>query len=151
MNYPSQEESDFFKAGLYFSIQPDKIRRSEIFTTFEKNHRSCNNNLKFEETKSQIKVHLSYLVKSYFCNYKPSSQILRQHRVLRNFRKNKDVVISYKLYLMLAETKKTFLTKMNMINFIPLILLLLVSMVLLKCTNFPPVIHFLNSVRLFDV
>ena len=29
----SQEE---FKAGLYFSIQPDKIRKFELFTTFEK-------------------------------------------------------------------------------------------------------------------
>ena len=36
-----------------------------------------------------------------------------------------------------------------MINYILLILLLLVSMVLLKCTNSPLVIHFLNFVRLF--
>ena len=36
----SQEESDLLKAGLYFSIQPDKIRKSEIFTTFEKIHRA---------------------------------------------------------------------------------------------------------------
>ena len=28
----TQEESDLLKAGLYFSIQPDKIRKSEIFT-----------------------------------------------------------------------------------------------------------------------
>ena len=48
----SQQESDLLKAGLYFSIQPDKIRKSEIFTTFEKIHRSFLNNLKSEETKS---------------------------------------------------------------------------------------------------
>ena len=42
----SQEESDLLKAGLYFSIQPDKIRKSEIFTTFEKIHRSFLNNFK---------------------------------------------------------------------------------------------------------
>ena len=36
----SEEESDLFKAGLYFSIQPDNIRKSEIFTTFKKTHRS---------------------------------------------------------------------------------------------------------------
>ena len=29
---------------------------------------------------------------SYFYNYKPSPRILRQHRVLRNLRKNKDIV-----------------------------------------------------------
>ena len=62
----SQEESDLLKAGLYFSIQPGKIRKSEIFTTFEKIHRSFLNNLKPEETKSQIKAHLSYLATSYF-------------------------------------------------------------------------------------
>ena len=78
----SLEESDLLKASLYFSIQPDKIRKSEIFTTFEKIHRSFINNLKFEETKSQIKAHLSYLANSYFYNYKPAPRILRQHRVL---------------------------------------------------------------------
>ena len=88
----SQEESDLLKAGLYFSIQPDKIRKSEIFATFEKIHRSFLNNFKSEETKSQIKAHLSYLTNSYFFNYKPSPRILLQHRVLRNLRKNTNIV-----------------------------------------------------------
>ena len=90
----SQEESDLLKAGLYFSIQPVKIRKSEIFTTFEKIHLSFFNNLQSEETKSQIKTHLSYLATSFFYNCKPSLRILRQHRVLRNLRKNKDIVIT---------------------------------------------------------
>ena len=41
----SQEEYDQLKAGLYFSIHPDKIRKSEIVTTFEKIHHSFLNNL----------------------------------------------------------------------------------------------------------
>ena len=82
----SQEESDLLKAGLYFSIQRDKIRHSEIFTTFEKIHQSFLNNLKSEEAKSQIKGYLSYLANSYFYNYNPSPRILPQHRVLRNLR-----------------------------------------------------------------
>ena len=96
---PALSKSDFswdnsylLKAGLYFSIQPDKIRKSEIFTSFEKIHRSFINKLKPEETKSQIKAHLSYLANSYFYNYKPSPRVPSQHRVLRNFRKNKDIV-----------------------------------------------------------
>ena len=80
--------------GLYFSIQSNKIRKSEIFTSFEKICRSSINNLKSEETKNQIKAHLSYLANYYFYNYKPSPRILRQHRVLRNLRKNKDIVIT---------------------------------------------------------
>ena len=90
----SQEESDLLKAGIYFSVQPDKIRKSEIFATFEKIHHSFLKNLKSEETKSQIKAHLSYLANFYFHNYKPSPRILRQHCGLPNLRKNKDIVIT---------------------------------------------------------
>ena len=79
--------------GDKIQIKFDKIRKSEIFTTFEKIHRSFFNNFKSEETKIQIKVHLLYLANSYF-NYKPSPRILSQHRVLRNLRKNKDIVIT---------------------------------------------------------
>ena len=161
-------------------------------TTFEKIHRWFLNNLKSEKTKSQIKAHLSYLANSYFYNYKPSSRILRQHRVLRNLRKNKDNVITKpdkgngvlildrKLYnnaieeILLNTSKfeklnkeptlkretslqrflrklkeKNFLMKLNIINCILLVLLLLVSMVLLKFTNSPLMINFLNFVRLF--
>ena len=50
--------------------------------------------LKSEETKCQIKPHLPYLANSYFYNNKPSPCILRQHRVLRNLRKDKDIVIT---------------------------------------------------------
>ena len=39
-------------------------------------------------------MHLSYLADSYFYNYKHSPYILRQHRVLRNLTKNKDIVIT---------------------------------------------------------
>ena len=92
----SQKESDLpnKKAGLCFSIQPDKTRKSEVFTTFEKIHSSFFNNLKLGETKSQIQTHLQHLANSHFFNYKPSPRKLRQHRVLQNLRKNKDIVIT---------------------------------------------------------
>ena len=51
-------------------------------------------NLKSEDTKNEIKAHLSYLANSSFYNYKLSPRILRQHRVLRNLRKNRDIVIT---------------------------------------------------------
>ena len=66
----------------------------EIFTTFEKIHRSFLNNLKSKETKSQIKAHLPHLANSYFYNYKFSTPILRQHRLLQNLRNNKDIVVT---------------------------------------------------------
>ena len=51
-NKLSQEEYDLLKAGLYFSIQLDKIQKPEILTIFEKIYCSFINNLKSEETKS---------------------------------------------------------------------------------------------------
>ena len=48
----SQEESDLLKIGLYFSIQQDKIQKSEILTNFEKVHHSFLNNIKSEKSKS---------------------------------------------------------------------------------------------------
>ena len=50
-----------------------------------------------------------------------------------------------------ASLLETFLMKLNMKNYILLVLLLLVSMVLLKCTNSPLVIHFLIFVRLIHL
>ena len=120
----SHEESDLLKAGLYFSIQPDKVRKPEMFTTFEKIHCSFLNKHKSKEIKSQIKAHLSYPANSYFYNYKPSSRILRQYRVLRNLRKNEDIVMTKsdkgnglvildrKLYINLL--KKLFQTLLNL-------------------------------------
>ena len=90
----SQEKSDLVKSGLYFSIQLDKTQKSEIFTTFEKIHGLFLNNFKSEETKSQIKLHFSYLADSYFYNCKSSPRILRQHRIFQDLRKNKDIVIT---------------------------------------------------------
>ena len=88
----SREESDLLKAGLYFSIQPDKIWKSKILTTFEKILCLFLSNLIAKDTKSQIKACLLYLANSYFYNCKPS-RILRQRHVLWNLTKNKDIVI----------------------------------------------------------
>ena len=76
-----QEESNLIQTGLFFSIQPDKIWKSEVSTTFRKIHRLLINNLKSKETKRQIKARLSYLANSYFYNYKPSPGTLRQNSV----------------------------------------------------------------------
>ena len=59
-----------------------------------KEKRQKKENLKSEETKSQIKVQLLYLANYYFYNYKPSPLIRRQHRVLRSIKKNKAIVIT---------------------------------------------------------
>ena len=90
MNYP--RKNPIYLKQVY-TFQSNQIK-FEIFTIFQKIHCSFINNLKYEETKSQIKAHLLYLANSQFYNYKPFTCILHQHRVLRNLRKNKDVIIT---------------------------------------------------------
>ena len=69
-------------------------------------------------------------------------------------RLNEDPILKREVLLQLFHfltEKKTFWTKMNMINCILLVLLLLLSMVLLKCTSFYLVVYFLNFVQLFHL
>lgn len=73
--------------------KPHKLRKSDIFTTFENIHWSFMNNLKSEETICKVKTHLFYLASSYTYNYKSAPPVLRQHRLLPNLRKNFDIVI----------------------------------------------------------
>ena len=193
MNYP-RKNLIYLKRIYTFQSNQIKFENPKSSLPLKKIHRSFLNNLKSEETKSQIKGHLSYLANSYFYNYKPSPRILRQYRVLRNLRKNKDIAITNldkgngvvildqnfynnaieeivsdisnikklsedptlkgkaSLQPFLRKLKqKNFLMELNMYNCILLVLLLLVSMILLKCTNSPLVIHFLNFVRLFHL
>ena len=70
----SQEESDLLKSVLYFLIQPDKIRKSEIFTTFEKIHRWFLKTLNPRKPKvrqkriSRILLILANLLHKYYVN-----------------------------------------------------------------------------------
>ena len=190
MNYP-RKNPIYLKQVFTFQSNQIKFQNPKSLLPI---HRSFINNLKSKETTSEIKGHLSYFTNSYFYNYKPSPRIPHQHRVLRNLRKNKDIIITKydkgnrvvildrtlydnaiqeiisdnsifeklnedptlkretSLKRFLPKLKhKSFLTKVNMIDCILLVLLLLVSMVLLKCTNFPLVIYFLNFVQFFHL
>ena len=90
----TQEETDLLKTGLFHSIAPSKLCKSDIFSTFEKIHRAFITNLNSEDNKNQVKADLSHLANSYFYNYKPSPRVLHRHRILRKLQKNKDIVIT---------------------------------------------------------
>ena len=47
------EESNLLKAGLCFSIQPDKIRKFDIFNTFENTHRYLSTTLTQRKLKTK--------------------------------------------------------------------------------------------------
>ena len=92
MNSPRKKP--IYLKPIYFCIQPGKIRKSEIFTTFEKIHRSFINNLnprKLKISASLLSCQFFFLQLQTISTY---TTILRQHRVLQNLRKNKDIVIT---------------------------------------------------------
>ena len=60
-----------------------------------------------------------------------------------------NVKLHYNVFLRKLKQKNFF--NQNEYNCILLVMLLLVSMALLKCTKFPLVIHFLNIVQLFHL
>ena len=91
-NYP-RKNLIYLKPVYIFQSYQIKFKNPKSSLPFEKIHCSFLNNLRSEEIKSQIKAHLSHLANFYFYNYKPSPRILRQNHVLRNLRKNKDIVI----------------------------------------------------------
>ena len=91
MNYRSK---NLIYLKQVYAFQSNQTKFENPKSSLLSFNRSSNNNLKSEETKIQVKAHLSYLANFYFYNYKPSPRILRQHRVLRSLRKNKDIIIT---------------------------------------------------------
>ena len=78
----SQGETDLIKAGLYFSIQPDKIRKSEIFNTFEKIHclfLNSRENQKSDKSASLVSCSSLFLQLQTFSTYTTSALRLMKH------------------------------------------------------------------------
>ena len=87
----SQKKSDLLKAGLYFSIPPEKVQKSEIFTIFEKIHRPFLNNRGNQKSdKSSSAVFCKFL----FLQLYNFSTCTTSKLSLRNLRKKKDTIIT---------------------------------------------------------
>ena len=89
----TQEETDILASGLSFSIAPLSLKKSDIFTSFENINRFLTKNLKDESDKNHMTAELSHLANTYFYNYTPSPRILHQHKILKNLKNNRDIVI----------------------------------------------------------
>ena len=89
----SDTERDLLKYGLSYAIPPRSIDKTDIFTTFEKlNRYLCTELINTEDTET-LRAELSQLANSYYSKYKPSTQTLKKHGILKKRRENKDIVI----------------------------------------------------------
>ena len=89
----SLEELNILKFGLNHSLPPLKLRKTDVFVSFEMIHRFLREDLKNNADKPVLKAQLSHLANSYIRNYQPSRSTLTKHRILKKLRYDKEIVI----------------------------------------------------------
>ena len=89
----SFEELNIPKFGLNHSLPPLKLRKTNVFVSFEMIHRLLREDLKNDTDKPTLKAQLSHLANSYVYNYQPSRSTLTKHRILKKLRNDKEIVI----------------------------------------------------------
>jgi len=87
------EQLDALKFGLTHSICPPSINKTDIFTCFELISQRMIRNLKDSKNTGKLVTELSHLAHNYVSAYRPTTADLKKHGILKNLRKNKDIVI----------------------------------------------------------
>ena len=77
------------------NYQTQKEIYLNIFTTFEGLNQYLCTELKNTEDTETLRVELSQLANSHYSKYKPSTQMLKKHRILKKLKGNKDKVITH--------------------------------------------------------
>ena len=90
---PTDEELDILKFGLSHSIYPPKVNKRDVYVAFEQIHYLASKKIKNKNLSGQLVSELSHLCHSYVSSYQPSLRDLKKHKVLKNLRKNKDIVL----------------------------------------------------------
>ena len=87
------DELDLLKNGLYFSIRPPRLNDTEILATFERIHYTIQNKLQNQEDYIHVKNELIHIAQSYISSYTPSPSDLKKHRILKDIRNNKNIIL----------------------------------------------------------
>ena len=82
----SDTERDLLKYGLSYAIPPTSINKTDIFTIFEKLNQYFCTELKNAEDTGTLRAELSQLANSYYSKYKPSTQTLKKHGILKKLK-----------------------------------------------------------------
>ena len=70
-----------------------KLRKTEVFTTFDMIHRFLISELCSNQFEKALKTDISYLANDYYSKYPPSLSTLKNHKILEKLWRNKDIVI----------------------------------------------------------
>ena len=87
------DESELLKHGLGYAIPWRKINETDVRVSLELIYVFMTKNLKEKKNEPRIRIELSHLANTFYSDYKPSSNILRKHKILDRLRADKSIVI----------------------------------------------------------
>ena len=90
----TEEELDILKFGSNHSIEPLRINKTDVLTTFDFIHRAMSKDLQDVKEAGEVKAKMSYLANTYVNSYKPSKNALRKHKILKKLRNNNEILIT---------------------------------------------------------
>ena len=90
----TEEELDILKFGLKHSIEPLRINKTDVLTTFDFIHRAMSKDLQDVKEAGEVKAKMFYLANNYLNSYKPSKNKLRKHKILKKLRNNNEILIT---------------------------------------------------------
>ena len=88
------DETDILKYGLYYSIPPRNLSKTDVLVSYELIHRFMKEDLKLGNESGRLKADMSHLANSYFYNYLPSRSTLKKHGILKRLQSNPEIVIT---------------------------------------------------------
>ena len=89
----TSEQLNILKFGLTHSIRPPKINESDVFTCFELINHTMAKKLRDTKQAGKLVADLSHLAHTYVSSYCRTIEDLKKIRVLKEIRKNKNIVI----------------------------------------------------------
>ena len=89
----TDDELELLKNGLGFSIKPPHLNKTNILASFEKIHYTMKNKLIDKNSATHLKTEIAHLAQNYLSSYRPSSNDLKKHRILRTLRNNHNIII----------------------------------------------------------
>ena len=90
----TEEELDILEFGIKHSIEPLRINKTDVLTTFDFIHRAMIKDLQDVKEVGEVKAKMSYLANTYVNSYRPSKNALHKHKILKKLRNNNEILIT---------------------------------------------------------
>ena len=90
----TDEELELLKYGLKHAIQPKRINKTDIFSTFESISRMMIKDLKDEKQSGDLQSKIANMAHNYITSYNPSSETKHKYGIIKRLQNNHNIVIT---------------------------------------------------------